>query len=68
LHRKHDKFIGLDVHKDTIVLLVSRTVTAGSRVGGVRMYGIIARDLHALERVMSKFGVGLRASINKSKL
>ena len=48
--KTHDKFVGLDVHKDTIVIAVA---DAG-RDGEVRAFGTISSDLHALERTLSK--------------
>jgi transposase len=48
------KFIGLDVHKDTIVIAVAE----GGRDGEVRNYGTISNDLHALEKALRKLGLG----------
>lgn len=47
-----DKYIGLDVHKDTTVIAVAE----GGREGETRLYGTITSDLHALERVLQKLG------------
>jgi len=47
-----DKYIGLDVHKDTTVIAVAE----GTREGEVRPYGAIPSDLQALERVLRKLG------------
>jgi len=47
-----DKYVGLDVHKDTTVVAVAE----GGREGEVRLYGTISSDLHALERVLAKLG------------
>jgi transposase len=48
--KTHDKFVGLDVHKDTIVIAVAD----GGREGEVRAFGTISSDLHALERALTK--------------
>ena len=45
-----DKYVGLDVHKDTTVIAVAE----GGREGEVRLYGSIASDLKALENVLRK--------------
>jgi len=50
--RTKDKFVGLDVHKDTTVLAVAE----GGRDGEVRLYGTLSSDLHALENVLRKLG------------
>jgi transposase len=47
-----DKYVGLDVHKDTTVIAVAE----GDRLGEVRVYGTISSDLHALEKVLRKLG------------
>ncbi len=47
-----DKYIGLDVHKDTIVIAIAE----GRRLGEVRQYGKISNDLHSLERLLPKLG------------
>jgi len=50
---KHtDKYIGLDVHKDTIVIAIAE----GVRLGEVRPYGKISNDLHSLEKLLPKLG------------
>jgi transposase len=50
----HDKFVGLDVHKDTIAIAIAE----GGRDGEVRDYGTISNDLHALEKVLRKLNAG----------
>ena len=47
-----DKYVGLDVHKDTIVIAVAES----GRDGEVRLYGSISSDLKALEKVLRKLG------------
>jgi len=47
-----DKYVGLDVHKDTTVVAVAE----GGREGECRIYGTITSDLHALKRLQAKFG------------
>lgn len=49
---KHAKFIGLDVHKDTVVIAVAD----GGRDGEIRVYGTISNDLHAVEKALRKLG------------
>lgn len=49
---KTDKYVGLDVHKDTTVVAVAE----GGREGEVRLYGTISSDLHALEKLLRKLG------------
>lgn len=49
---KIQKYVGLDVHKDTTVIAVAE----GGRLGEVRVYGTIASDLGALEKVLRKLG------------
>jgi len=46
------KYIGLDVHKVTIMIAVAE----GGRDGEVRVYGKIRNDLHELERTLRKLG------------
>ncbi len=48
--KTQDKFVGLDVHKDTIVIAVAEA----GRDGEVRAFGTISSDLHALERALTK--------------
>lgn len=48
---KH-KFVGLDVHKDTIAIAIAE----GGREGEVRDYGTISGDLHALEKALGRIG------------
>ena len=50
--KKLNKYVGLDVHKDTTVVAVAES----GREGEVRIYGMISSDLHALERVLGKLG------------
>jgi hypothetical protein len=47
-----NKYVGLDVHKDTTVIAVAED----GRVGEVRIYGTISSDLHALEKALRKIG------------
>ena len=47
-----NKYVGLDVHKDTTVVAVAD----GGREGEVRLYGKISSDLGALEKVLRKLG------------
>jgi transposase len=47
-----NKYVGLDVHKDTTVVAVAD----GGRDGEVRLYGEISSDLGALEKVLRKLG------------
>ena len=49
---KADKYLGLDVHKDTTVIAIAE----GGREGECRLYGTIPSDLHALEKVLRKLG------------
>lgn len=48
--KTHDRFIGLDVHKDTIQIAVAED----GRAGEVRQFGEISSDLHAVERALTK--------------
>ncbi len=50
--KKLDKYVGLDVHKDTSVIAVAD----GGRSGEVRLYGEISADLGALEKALRKLG------------
>jgi len=47
-----DKYLGLDVHKDTTVI----SVADAGRDGCVRNYGTISSDLQSLEKVLHKLG------------
>jgi transposase len=47
-----NKYVGLDVHKDTTVIAVAD----GGREGEVRLYGEVSSDLGALEKVLRKLG------------
>lgn len=47
-----NKYVGLDVHKDTTVIAVAEE----GREGEVRLYGTISSDLHALEKALRKIG------------
>ena len=48
--KKIQRYVGLDVHKDTIVIAVADK----GNTGEVRMYGTISSDLHAVERAVTK--------------
>lgn len=55
-----DKYVGLDVHKDTTVVAIAE----GGREGECRLYGTISSDLHALERLLAKLGgTGVRLHV-----
>jgi transposase len=47
-----NKYVGLDVHKDTTVIAVAED----GRDGEQRLYGTISSDLHALEKALRKCG------------
>ena len=47
-----NKYVGLDVHKDTTVIAVAED----GRTGEQRLYGTISSDLHALEKALRKLG------------
>ena len=47
-----DKYVGLDVHKDTTVAAIAE----GGREGECRIYGTLSSDLHALEKLLRKLG------------
>jgi transposase len=47
-----NKYVGLDVHKDTTTIAIAES----GRDGEVRLYGQIASDLAALEKVLKKIG------------
>ncbi|AHF89101.1 transposase [Opitutaceae bacterium TAV1] len=50
--RKTEHYVGLDVHKDTVMVAVAD----GGREGEVRLYGQISNDLHAIEKALRKIG------------
>ena len=47
---KKELYIGLDVHKDSIIVAVAQ----GGRNGEVRLYGTISNDLHAIEKLLTR--------------
>lgn len=47
-----NKYVGLDVHKDTTVIAVAED----GRDGEQRLYGTVSSDLHALEKALRKLG------------
>jgi hypothetical protein len=46
--KRLNKYVGLDVHKDTTVIAVE-----GERHGEVRLHGTISSNLHALDGARS---------------
>lgn len=50
--KRINKYVGLDVHKDTTVIAVAEA----GRTGEVRLYGTVSSDLGALEKVLRKLG------------
>jgi transposase len=56
-HMKNQKYVGLDVHKDTTVIAVAE----GERMGEVRLYGKISSDLNktvdTLRKIRGETGV-----------
>ena len=48
--KTNKRFVGLDVHKDTIAIVVAEA----GRDGEVRAYGTIASSLHAVDRAIAK--------------
>jgi len=44
------KYVGLDVHKDTVTIAIAD----GRREGEVRLYGEVSNDLEAIDRVLRK--------------
>jgi hypothetical protein len=44
------KYVGLDVHKDTVMIAIAD----GRREGEVRLYGEVSNDLEAIDRVLRK--------------
>ena len=52
------RYVGLDVHKDTITIAVAET----GRTGEVRAYGTISSDLHAVEWAVAPRDYEIRTS------
>jgi transposase len=49
---KSQKYVGLDVHKDTTTIAIAE----GDRTGEVRLYGEVSSDLVTLEKTLRKIG------------
>ena len=58
-----NKYVGLDVHKDTTVIAVAEN----GRSGEQRVYGTISSDLHALDGARQRVE-GAALSYTKGKL
>ena len=52
-------YIGLDVHKDSIVIAIAEP----GRNGEIRNFGTITNDLQALEKAIRNFMVARRFSV-----
>ena len=56
---KIQKYVGLDVHKDTTMIAIAE----GDRTGEVRLYGQISSDLGALDGARQR-GDGVARSVS----